>query len=287
MKETSGDPGATSPPAPRAAARVGCVSFLNAKPLIDGLAPQEAAVCFDVPSGLLAALESQSVDIALCPVIDYFRSRVPLRVVPVGGISCEGPTLTVRLFSRVPPQRITTVHADTDSHTSVALLQVLLSECHGIRPRIHDMPAADANRTVADPNCEAVMLIGDKVVTSPPPRGSMPHELDLGELWHQHTGLPFVFAIWMCRHDHDPGDLPARLDALRKANASRIDQIVQRHAAAHGWPADLARRYLGELLHHDITDRDREAVEHFAARAAALGIIDDARLPLTAATSLS
>ncbi|NJL30981.1 MAG: hypothetical protein HC898_04780 [Phycisphaerales bacterium] len=83
--------------------QVGCVSFLNAKPLIDGLVLQpHQHLQLDVPSALLAGLESGQTDIALCPVIDFQRSKVPLVVVPVGGIGCDGPTLTVRLLVRYP-----------------------------------------------------------------------------------------------------------------------------------------------------------------------------------------
>src|SRR5688572_12720402 len=101
---------------PGAKSRIGCVSFLNSKPLIDGPEGDDALdVRFDVPSRLLDDLLSREVDIALCPVVDYQTSPVALSVVPVGGVGCDGPTLTVRLFSRRPLDRISLIHADTDS----------------------------------------------------------------------------------------------------------------------------------------------------------------------------
>ena len=113
--------------------RIGCVGYLNAKPLIEGLEGlADPVVRLDVPSALVADLERGEVDIALCPVIDYYRSGQPLVVVPVGCIASDGPTQTVRLFSQVPIDSITRVHADTDSHTSVALLRVLLDEMYGM-----------------------------------------------------------------------------------------------------------------------------------------------------------
>ncbi len=255
-------------------ARIGCVSYLNAKPLIDGLEGlADPQVRFDVPSRLLDDLASGAVDVALCPVVDYFRSATPLVITPVGGIGCDGPTLTVRLFSRVPFDSVTHVYADTDSHTSVNLMRVLLHALHGLTPQVIDYHAREqvANHRVVD-EPQTVLLIGDKVVTSAPPAEQYPHQMDLGEAWHNLTGLPFVFAVWMTRQGTALGDLPARLKATRIANADRIDAIVERYAAKHGWEAALARRYLGEYLRFAIGERELQAIERFAQMGQALGL---------------
>ena len=242
---------------------IGCVSFLNARPLIDTLdARDDLAVRFDVPSGLLDDLVAGEVDIALCPVIDYQRAARPLTVVPVGGIGCDGPTLTVRLFSRVPIEHVAQVHADTDSHTSVALMQVILRERYRLPVDVVDHAPA---RLEAPPECwpEALLLIGDKVVTRQPPEAMFPHQLDLGEAWREMTGLPFVFAVWMAEADTPLGRLPEVLDAARRRNADRIDTIVDTQAARAGWPRDLAAEYLGRLLRYPIGPRELKAMQHF------------------------
>src|SRR5947209_20212393 len=85
--------------------RIGSVSYLNAKPLIHGLENHDdVSLILDVPSKLLPGLRDQRFDIALLPVIDYQRLD-HLNIVPSGGIGCDGPTLTVRIFSRVPIDR--------------------------------------------------------------------------------------------------------------------------------------------------------------------------------------
>lgn len=260
----------------RTARRIGCVSYLNAKPLIDGLeSSDDPKVRFDVPSRLLEDLESGEVDIALCPVIDYFRSRVPLEIVPVGGIGCNGPTLTVRLYSRTPIKDITAVHADTDSHTSVALLKVILNQQYNITPTFIEFNARESvagNRIVHQP--PAMMLIGDKVVTDSPPAVTYPYQIDLGEAWHAMTGMPFVFAVWMCRRGENLGNLPGLLGRRREENAGRIAEIVDRYAPSHRWPKDLALEYLGRLLRYDIGKPHLAAIERFAAAAGRMGIID-------------
>ena len=272
-------PSNTAPRTPPATRRIGCVSYLNAKPLIDGLDTRPGNdVRFDVPSRLLADLQSGVVDIALCPVIDFFASDTPLEIVPAGGIGCDGPTLTVRIFSRTPIADITAVHADADSHTSVALMRVLLSERYGLKPALIDYDAREhvaGNRLAERP--AAMLLIGDKVITSAPPASEYPFSIDLGEEWRALTGLPFVFAVWMCRDGAPLGDTAAELARARVANASRIGAIVERYAAAHGWPADVATTYLGKLLRFGVGAREIEAIERFGALALKAGAIPAAR----------
>jgi len=278
MKTSDVKPRVQTPPA-IAVHRVGCVSFLNAKPLIHGLESRtDLSIRLDVPSRLLKQLETSVVDIALCPVIDYQRSACPLEVVPAGGICCQGPTLTVRLFSRVPLEEITHIHTDPDSHTSIALLKIILSEQYGLAPKIepyaarHATDHAESNAAASPP--QAILLIGDKVVNNPPPDDAYPYELDLGQAWHELTGLPFVFAIWMTRANTDLGDLPTTLNAQRLHNHPRLNEIADRYAHNHGWPPALGRQYLGQLLHYAIGPAQLQAIERFNVLAHHLGLID-------------
>jgi len=259
--------------------RVGVVSYLNTQPLIDGLDRLEGlALRHTVPSLLVDHLVDGDVEVALCSSIDHQRAAVPLDIVPVGMLGCRGETMTVRLYSAVPPERISVVHADTDSHTSIALLQVVLAERYGVRPRIVPFDAREGtaeNRLVENP--ESVLLIGDKVVTTSPAAVRAPHQLDLGAAWFEMTGLPFVFAIWMARADADSkrvADIAAILDRQRRHNRERLGSIVHRRAVPRGWPEDLARRYLEECLRFDFDDEARCGLELFFAKAAALGLVE-------------
>lgn len=255
------------------ATTLGCVSFLNARPLIDGLDDhRDLRVFYDVPSALLEDLLTAQVDLALCPVIDYQMSDQPLQIVPVGGIGCDGPTMTVRVYSRVPIERIRRIRLDADSHTSNVLMRVVLADLYGIRPE-----AAPPQTPADHPLLDAVLLIGDKVVTAAPSDDEYPHQLDLGEAWKELTGLPFVFAVWMCRRDAGLGNAPAILDERRRINRGRIDAIVAACAPKARWPHDLARRYLGEYLRYNIGPRQIEAMERFWQRAYELGFIPELR----------
>jgi chorismate dehydratase len=236
--------------------RVGSVSYLNAKPLIYGLADDPGIeMLLDVPAGLLSALQTEQCDIALLPVIDYQRHE-GLKIIPSGGIGCDGPTLTVRIFSPVPIEQIQTLACDIDSHTSVALAQVVLAERWGIRPKL----AGFSGPNDAAPDA-AILLIGDKVVCGNPPQ--MDYQLDLGAAWKEVTGLPFVFAVWTARGETDLADLPQRLEDARRLGLANLETIIARDAIGRGWPADLARQYLGKNLQYEIGQRQLTALRKF------------------------
>jgi chorismate dehydratase len=252
---------------------IAAVSFLNAKPLVHGLEKEPGVhVVTDVPSKLLRTLVEDQADVALCPVIDFQTSPVDLSIVPVGGIGSDGATHTVRVFSRRPIEEIERVHTDGDSHTSVALLTVVLEALHGRRPELFKLgrgPFENASYP------EALLLIGDKVVRDDPGTESYPHQLDLGEAWKELTGLPFVFACWMARADRDLHDLPGILAENWARNRNRIPEIADIHA--DGWPRDLARHYLENVLRYDIGNRELDSIEIFWSRCHELGFFRQLR----------
>jgi len=251
---------------------VAAVSFLNARPLTEGLDEEPGVhLISDVPSRLMKTLIEDRATVALCPVIDFQLSPVELTIVPAGAIGSDGPTLTVRVFSQVPMAEVTRVHTDGDSHTSVALLAVVFHELHGRLPEVEALESSDVNGSEAPP--DSVLLIGDKVVRNEPDPALYPHQLDLGEAWRRMTGLPFVFACWMARADHDLGNLPDILRRYRDRNRDRVAEIAGTHAKASGWPEGLAAAYLGKILNYEIESRELEATELFWQRCHALGLI--------------
>ena len=94
--------------------RIGAVNYLNTKPLIYELPllTPEAELILDVPSRLADGLRGGNLDVALIPVIEYFRAG-SYSMVPNIAIASHGPVLSVTLFSRVPWQR-------TGSATSIS-----------------------------------------------------------------------------------------------------------------------------------------------------------------------
>src|ERR1700687_3473351 len=130
--------------------RIGAVHYLNTKPLIcdlDVLAP-DAELVLDVPSRLADLLAAGELDVALIPVIEYFRAG-SYSIVPGISIASRGPVLSVTLFSRVPWEGIRRVALDEGSRTSAALAQIVLRKRHGVRPEVVPLPL-DQNAEDAD-----------------------------------------------------------------------------------------------------------------------------------------
>ena len=249
------------------AIRVGVVRYLNAKPLVEGLETcRNLSLDAAVPSRIAPMLENGDIDIGLISVIDFARAKTPLTMIPAGMIGCEGPTLTVRVFSRVPPAEVTTLATDTDSHTSIALARIILKKIHNASPELVDCNAREM-LTDTDAWPESVLLIGDKVVTASPPPDLYPHQIDLGQAWLDLTGLPFVYAIWMCRasdaHRPEMLEAAALLERQRLRNEFRLDWIVSQHAHTRRWPDALAREYFGQRLRFAAGAREQAGIARF------------------------
>ncbi|WP_428386498.1 menaquinone biosynthetic enzyme MqnA/MqnD family protein [Mucisphaera sp.] len=244
---------------------LGCVSYLNAIPLIAGLQekhPDLLRISFDVPARLADDLLAGRYDLALCPVADYIHHPNQLRLVSeAGGIACHGPTLTVKVFARKPFTDCRTVAADTDSHTSVNLLRLLWPH-HSQHPLA--LIPTNFNQTPADTlHTDAALLIGDKVITAPPPTDTYPHTLDLGQAWRDRTSLPFVFATWMARPTTNLADLPQHMAAQLAYNLTRLPALAAQAATDKHWPPDLALQYMRDILHYPVGPDDLTAIERF------------------------
>jgi len=258
--------------------RVGVVSYVNTLPLIDGLENlADLELVPAVPSRLIDLLLSGTVEMALCSIIDFQRTDAELDIVEAGLLGCDGSTMTVRLFSQVPLERVRAIHADTDSHTSVALCRILLAERHNVpAPEMIPLDAQVRDRAGRNPRTpwpEAMLLIGDKVVTQPAPAVRYPYQMDLGAEWKEMTGLPFVFASWLARREQDVSVPAAILDRQRRHNKERLEFILNHRTTQRGWPADLARPYLTEMLRYDWDERMKAGVARFFDLAATHQII--------------
>ena len=259
--------------------RLGVVDFLNTAPLIGGL-ERVSGIEFihKVPSSLIGCLERDEVDLALASSIDYQRSVIDLRILPVGVLSSEGETLTVRLCSSLPLEDIGEVYCDTDSHTSIVLLQIVLRQKYGITPKIIPTNIRSLLDSTKDWP-ETVLIIGDKVVTSEH-EPTYTHSLDLGQAWMDQTGLPFVFATWLGPENLDK-ELVNRarilLDRERRHNAQRIEQIVSTHAIDRGWVPEVAFQYLTNHMQYSFTKQHGESLDLFFELAASCSLIDTVR----------
>ena len=85
--------------------RIGSVAYLNAMPLIAGLAVDPAVeLVTDSPAGIAQRLERGELDAGLVPVAEAARQN--LWALPGPAVAARGPVRSVFLISRGEPARI-------------------------------------------------------------------------------------------------------------------------------------------------------------------------------------
>lgn len=248
--------------------RIGAVNYLNTKPLIENLsafAPQ-ARLSLEVPSKLADQLAAGELDVALIPVIEYFRGD-NYSIVPDVSIASRGPVLSVTLFSKVPWKEICSVALDEGSRTSAALAQILLNDRYGVSPRLEPLPLdRDAESAATD----AVLLIGDRAMRACLP--GFTYAYDLGQEWNEWTGLPFVYAVWAVRSGVDLHGVDRAIVEAKNHGLQRVGVIAQREAPLLGLDAGFCRRYLDTIIHFDFGPREEAGLKRFYELACELGL---------------
>jgi chorismate dehydratase len=249
--------------------RVGAVNYLNTKPLIydlKRLAPQ-AELILDLPSRLADGLAAGRFDVALIPSIEFFHNAT-YTIVSDACIACRGPVLSVKLFGRVPAERIRTLALDEGSRTSSALAQILLHERFGIRPAIEPLPVGN---TFEDTTADAVLLIGDRAIHSP--RGAFAEVWDLGDEWCRWAELPFVFAMWVARAGTDLRGLDVALSEARDLGVAHLEEIAAAEAAPLGLTRPECVSYLRDNLYFYLGQREQQGLELFHQHAKMLELV--------------
>jgi len=239
--------------------RIGAVSYLNSRPLIvalPALAPH-ARIETDLPSRLADRLAAADLDVALIPSVEYFRLPGS-RIVSDVCIACEGPVRSVKLYGRVPPEAIRTLALDEGSRTSAALVRILLNDRYGLEPAFVRLPIG---QTLETSEADATMLIGDRGML--PTNGDFAFVWDLGELWLQWTGLPFVFAMWVARPGIEVAGLDTLLSAARNEGLRQLPAIAAHDGPRIGIAEADCLSYLQENLRFSLGARQKAGLRRF------------------------
>jgi chorismate dehydratase len=245
--------------------RIGCVKYLNARPLIRGWAGD---VDFDHPSALCRKLAEGELDIALASSFEYLRNPV-YRIVDDVSISSAGAVYSVVVAHTGHISEIDEIELDPASETSVNLLRCLLAELRQTPRLIQNMdlqsvrPAELRPAELNGPH-RARLLIGDQAIRFRQRHAGEFHFWDLGEQWNKLVGLPFVYALWLIRPEvRDSKPLAERLRKLRDENLADIDKLA---AQEKEFDRDFCRRYYGENLRFSFGEKEKAGLREFNRR---------------------
>jgi chorismate dehydratase len=231
--------------------RVGCVQYLNARPLI---APYDGPVVYEHPSKLADMLAAGAIDLALIPTFEALR-KPELPIADGVAIASRGPVYSVFLAHVGPVEGLRSVTLDPASRTSNNLLRCLLAEFHGIEPVYQKCGEAM-------PDSESgVLLIGDQAIRFRQKHGEAVRYLDLGEEWLKQTGLPFVFAAWQMRAEcPNACAVAGALRAIKVAGVRRAREIAR---LQRDFEPAFAERYLTQHLRYDMGEVEKAGLSRF------------------------
>lgn len=225
---------------------IGCVPYLNARPLICGM---EDRTRLAVPSELSRQLREGQIDVALVPIVEYLEWP-HYRIMPGIAIASRGPVQSVYIAHRKPLKEIRTLQLDLSSKTSNLLARVILA-CF-LQQKVECGFSRDA---------DAQLLIGDPALQQRARLLSEGWELfDLGEAWTRHTGLPFVYAFWAAR---EGVKAEAYLPLLHEAKETGLAQLEAISSAQQIIEPAAALNYLRNHVSYDLGEDEWKGFREF------------------------
>jgi chorismate dehydratase len=272
-------------------ARIGMVNYINVAPIYEIWKEQvrcpEWAVHEAPPAELNRLLAAGAIDLGFVSAYEYAARPRQYQIMADLSISATGPVGSVFLFSKLPPEQLDSqlVLLTGQSDTSAALLRLILEEFIHVRPTY--LRGEIFSRNGLDCAPAAVLAIGDEALRlHADPQRPYPIQIDLGEFWHQQTGMPFVFAVCAAREEFLQAAPAAafaiqqRLLSCRAQGLSRLPEICVKAAPRiPGMTAAACHRYL-QSIEYDLGPAKQEALIQFFTLLVQRGEADPAALPL-------
>jgi chorismate dehydratase len=275
--------------------RISAIRFLNPAPLMwDFEHPPEMERLAEryrihsaMPSQCAAELGEGSADIGLIPIAAY-ATTPELAILRGCTIASLDRVRSIILVVKHPGGigAVRRVAADTDSRTSNAYAQIIF------RKFLHTDPEFlpfDPNLDAMLKECDAAILIGDPALLALEDQaarlartGERLEYLDLAQVWKQHTGVPWVSAVWAVRPEAIGS---AKLSAhqvtedflsSRDHGMAHIEDLVREWAPRIAVPAATIRNYLSNHIHYVLDEECLAGMDLFFRYAAETEVLPQA-----------
>lgn len=233
----------------RQSLRIGCVKYLNARPLIHGW---PGDVVRDHPSALCAQLARGELDVALVSSFEFLRNPI-YKIVDDVAIASDGPVYSVVVAHSGEISEVKQIELDPAAETSGNLLRCLLNEMK--------LPARVVATSTSSEE-SARLLIGDQAIQFRKEHADEFRYFDLGENWKRVVGLPFVYALWLVRPEVvDPKSIADELRALRNRNLANLDDLI---ANKTEFDPAFCDRYYRQHLRFNFGERETQGLRKFS-----------------------
>ncbi|BBD07628.1 menaquinone biosynthetic enzyme MqnA/MqnD family protein [Desulfovibrio ferrophilus] len=269
--------------------RIGQISYLNVLPLYHHLKrifPTTEAIEYipGHPSEMNAMLAKGTLDAAPASAFEYLHDAEKYCLLPDLSITAShGPVKSVLLVSPTPLEDLPAwmqAHGNTISITkatasSVALLKVLWKY-------FWKLPEADWQDIEPGTGLDferPFLEIGNHALRNylNPPEGWQ--IIDLADEWMRHTGLPFVFAVWIVRRGLNErqmellGDVHAALMHCKASCHESIDEIAELPGIKPWIDRNGVENYLS-TLGYDLGPQEMASLALFGDYCTRLGLIE-------------
>lgn len=177
--------------------KVGWIQYANVYPIFyvlekEGLLSEDIHLVRGVPSQLNWALRNDLIDLSPSSSVEYLLNKELYEYIDGICISSKQYVGSVLFFSEYELEHLDgkKILLTDQSATSHLLLRIILEKFMGLSP-LYDISSSPHKG-------ESFLLIGDEALRFKKQNNSR-KVYDLANLWYEHTGLPFVFALWIVR----------------------------------------------------------------------------------------
>ncbi len=236
--------------------KVVCVNYLNTKPLIRSLDKDPYQSLFEVipenPRVCSEKFIDGTADIALVPVATLVEEIKDYHIISDYCIASEGAVNTVGIFSNCELKQINKIFLDDHSKTSQQLTKVIFENYLNINPKYDIVNVEDIKLG----DNEGVLMIGDKAFGA---KDQFTYFYDLGELWTNFTGLPFVYAVWIAKvRDQETEEI---FNKGIEEGLKQIPAIIAENKSLH--PEIDLQAYYTDYIEYKLDDDKRAGLKLF------------------------
>ncbi len=250
--------------------KVGWIQYANVYPLFyvlkkEALLSNDIHLIKGVPSQLNWALRNDLIDISPSSSVEYLLNKELYEYIDGISISSKEYVGSVLFFSdyeinRIDGQRILLTDQSATSHL---LLRVILEKFLGLSP-LYDVSSTPYKG-------ESFLLIGDDALRYRKLNNSK-KVYDLANLWYEHTGLPFVFALWIIRKEiiNSQNELYEHYIKFKenilyaaKAFHAYLPEMVRDYYLREFMTEDEILYYWTENMDYELTDKHKKSLNLF------------------------
>ncbi|HEV2715896.1 MAG TPA: menaquinone biosynthesis protein, partial [Terriglobales bacterium] len=168
-------------------------------------------------------------------------------------------------------KKVKRVALDDSSRTSIALVKIIFQEFLRCEPEWITSPP-DLKSMLAQ--ADAALMIGDPAMTISRDQFRV---FDLATLWHEFTGLGFVFAMWMGRKASADTCREIDFAGARNEGLAHLDEIAGTYEHPVGLSLSEIHDYLTRNIAFTMAEKMEKGLMLYFELSAKLKLIDSAK----------